>query len=519
MIQDFTATLKVDKKIVPLLSKSTYQKSFSSAIRELISNAYDADALSFKINISKDFEIIEMEDDGNGMTPDEFYKYLTIAGTKSHNFIDLTRRYKRKRIGQFGVGFLATFPFCETLEITTTTENSNIILTALIPASEYFKAANDINVDEIPIKGKIYTNEQEKNKKYTKVKFIKPSFLVKQYFTNKETRKRESISTWDPIKRFKWELQEDLPIPYNPHFIHYKSFIYPEPIGINVFFNEERLYRNNMPSQILEQDTVKINGIECNYVFATDYKAINPVEARGVKMRVNNVGIGERTDFDLKRNRGYSRLHWISGEVWLSEKIKPYLNLARDGFIMSPLIVEINDYLAEKLSKLAYYVEDIAVAEKEIDKTINDNRKASVKSKKEIISENLNKLEKRGFTLVKAAKNDKIITQAYTVDKANKIISVAEDIPIENDIAFILGEKIQLYYTNAGSTGYPCKFIRKDAIEINMDYPLFKSRTYGNVFKKMHLLLLIAVKRNSNSSKMYDEMINNFIEEFNEFKK
>ncbi len=82
MAEKFTSHLKVDKKIVELLSKQTYQKSFSAAIRELVSNSYDADALSVNITYDKAFTYIEIIDDGNGMTRSEFEKYLTIAGTK-----------------------------------------------------------------------------------------------------------------------------------------------------------------------------------------------------------------------------------------------------------------------------------------------------------------------------------------------------------------------------------------------------------------------------------------------------
>ncbi|MCF6298119.1 MAG: ATP-binding protein, partial [Flavobacteriaceae bacterium] len=117
MIKTITTHLEVDTKIVRLLSKSTYQRSFSSAIRELVSNAYDADSLSVRIKISDDYQQIEVIDDGNGMTYSEFQKYLTIAGNKSKK--ELTRKYSRNRIGQFGIGFLSIFPYCDELEIST----------------------------------------------------------------------------------------------------------------------------------------------------------------------------------------------------------------------------------------------------------------------------------------------------------------------------------------------------------------------------------------------------------------
>ena len=114
MAEKFTTNIHVDRNIISLLSKSTYLKSLSSAIRELISNSYDADALSVNINIATDLKSISVEDDGNGMTRKEFDKYLNIAGTKSPK--DVTRRYKRKRIGSLESGSLQYFLIAKNLK-------------------------------------------------------------------------------------------------------------------------------------------------------------------------------------------------------------------------------------------------------------------------------------------------------------------------------------------------------------------------------------------------------------------
>jgi len=103
MINRFEAEIKVDKNIVPLLSKSTYQRSFSEAVRELVSNSYDADALTVKIYVDSKFNNVIVEDDGNGMTKNDFNKYITIARKKGES--SQTKKYKRHRIGQFGSNF------------------------------------------------------------------------------------------------------------------------------------------------------------------------------------------------------------------------------------------------------------------------------------------------------------------------------------------------------------------------------------------------------------------------------
>ena len=50
MAETFTSQITVDKTIVSLLSKFTYERSFPYAFREVVSNAYDADATEARID-------------------------------------------------------------------------------------------------------------------------------------------------------------------------------------------------------------------------------------------------------------------------------------------------------------------------------------------------------------------------------------------------------------------------------------------------------------------------------------
>lgn len=519
MNKNFIANLQVDKRIVELLSKSTYQKSFASAIRELISNAYDADALSVEISIDKEFKTITIVDDGNGMSDKEFEKYLRIAGSKTSD--EYTRKYKRSRIGQFGVGFLAVFPFCKTLEIITTVENSSEILTAKIPAIDYTQAEKIQLVNEIPIPCTIIEDSSQRLAHYTKITFIEPNFTVLQYFATIETRKRESILTYDPFDKFIWELQEDLPISYYPQGKSYKKIDYEEPIGINVTVNGTPLYRNELQEIVLEKDTVEISGIECKYILTTSYKSIRPMEARGIKRRVNNVGVGPRTDFELKRDRGFSRLHWISGEIYFSQKIKEHLTLSRDSFIINPVIDDINSFFYEKLKKYAYYVEDIAVAEKEINQSVLDSKKGNVTPKEEVITTSLKKLRDRGFEIShKKANQSEGYNKPVNIDKENKKVIIIDKPELKKDYIFVNEVSFEIIYNKSGFEEFdpPCKIISPGVIEVNPDYPLFKSKSYGNLFKKLHIFLSIAQGSHRTSKDMYQFIVDNFLKEFEQYK-
>jgi hypothetical protein len=510
-MEKYIEHLRVDPQIVSLLSKSTYQNSFPSAIRELVSNSYDADALSVKIDFDTTYSSIEILDDGNGMTFEEFKRYLRIAGKKQDS--QFTRKYKRKRIGNFGVGFLSVFPFCDSLQIITTTENSTTLLTATIPAKDFFipnkkKNVFEINVEDIPISVVISNNPKEKLEHYTKIRLLNPTWLVDQYFTKPKSKKKESIIGWEPLERFIWELQEDLPISLREGSKYYKSYKYDEPIGINVKVNGKELYRNDYLDIKITEGSEIILGITCKYVFTTDYRSISLSQARGIKLRVNNVGIGKRTDFDLKRDRGFSRLHWIAGEIFFSEEMKEHLNIGRDGFVSNAVTEEIFDFFAEKLRNSAYEVDDVALAEQRLK---NKNPNQANKSRKEIIQSDLKKLENRGFQIsyVQSA-------VSTTIDKRGKNVYVSKS-DIEDVEKFeILGRVYQIKYDRWDiKSDFPaCKREGEKTFVINQDYPLFKSKSLGDVFKKFHILILIGQAKTNSSGQLSDFLRNTILEVF-----
>lgn len=523
MTEKFTSHLKVDKKIVELLSKQTYQKSFSAAIRELVSNSYDADSLSVNISFDKSVSQIEVLDDGNGMTRTEFEKYLTIAGTKQES--PLTRKYKRKKIGQFGVGFLSIFPFCESLEITSTAENSNEILKAVIPTKAYFlnnlkstsKKDGDTLVNDIPIEITININPSAKLDHYTKIRLLKTTHIVKQYFTKTITKKRDSIIAFDPIDRFKWELQEDLPIALNSTSKYSRTFKYQEPIGISVSLNNKDLFRNDYLDSILDQGDVVLSGIRCKYIFTTNNNSIKPSEARGIKLRVNNVGIGPRTDFFLKRDRGFSRLHWITGEIFFSEEIKEHLNIGRDGFISHPVTDEIFEFFAEKLRNAATDVETIDVAVKEINKVISSNKSQANIPKKEVIESNVKKLVGKGYKVVNSGGNPN--DNSLRIDRKEKTIYIPQEIKEEKEYITVLDKKYEITYDRWDITENEpaCKRVTNKKIAINQNYPLFKSKSAGNIFKRIHVMILIASENTRSSGQFYEVLNRGIIEEFKDY--
>lgn len=515
MINKFETSIKVDKNIVPLLSKSAYQRSFAEAVRELVSNSYDADALTVKITVEKNLENITIEDDGNGMTEKDFDKFITIAQRKGET--EFSKKYRRKRIGQFGIGFLAIFPFCEELKITSTVENSVDVLTATIPTKEFFEILKDHSeskyVEQIKVNGNIIQNEKERLNHYTRFELKQPTYFLKNYFKKSKTRKRSSILNSTPLERFKWELQEDLPIDYevlppDTEFLKYK-----EPIGLSVYLNQKKIFRNPLCRNIIDKGQKSVAKFTYKFVLSTNYNSITPLEARGIKLRVNNVGIGGRTDFYLKRDRGFARLHWITGEIHISENIKEYLTLNRNEFISDSNVDEVQETFAEILRKNAYELDKISVAEKALLNLQTESKTNIVKPKTQMFSENITKLKKAGFEIITTQREN---DSTLKIDKNKKQVYVGNIESFTQDTISIASRQFQVKYSKWNTKLSPCK-IAGDIIEINLDYPLFKSKTYGNLFKKLHVALALVQQSNTSSEDMYKNLIDLLNNDFKEF--
>lgn len=88
---------------------------FYNAIKELVTNSYDAKASEVEIKLSDDFSFIEIIDNGQGMTPfDLLHKYLRIGVFEKTTA-------ENDKIGGKGIGFLAPARYCKKVVITTKT--------------------------------------------------------------------------------------------------------------------------------------------------------------------------------------------------------------------------------------------------------------------------------------------------------------------------------------------------------------------------------------------------------------
>ncbi len=132
--------------LIEVLSWRTYT-SLVSSLREVVSNASDADAdnLNMTLSVTYDEELgrkvykLTFFDDGEGMTVEMFENYLRLAGKGRRQRTGAESTTSgRPIIGMLGIGSLAIAPWAQRVEILTKRRGSTQVLHIKIPYAKFF---------------------------------------------------------------------------------------------------------------------------------------------------------------------------------------------------------------------------------------------------------------------------------------------------------------------------------------------------------------------------------------------
>ena len=520
MTQDNTAgwpkKITVERKIVNLLSRSLYS-DFPRAIREAVSNSYDADATVVKIQIDPRNKEIIVEDNGNGMSVEQFDNYLKIAGTKAE--AGFSEKFRRKRIGRFGVGFLACFPFCENLEVTSKREGLEVGFTASIPTKRFVEGAGvEEEISSIPIEGYNQPYPGKSHEHYTKIRMTGLTELVEDYFKARSEKRRITIESEPGMNRLKWQLGETLPLDFENKYSEIAQHLINEPIGMEVWLNNEKLYRSDLGGQVLassEKTYIQLGNLKFKYAITTSWKIIHPVEARGIKIRLNGVGIGPRTYFDIEKEvRTFSRLNWLTGEVHIIEGLDESLTLTRDSFVWSPDYEAMKEFFHKVLLRTHSRIENVSGVEKEIKETFTVKDAMSPASTEEVINKSIKRLDSYGFDIVHKTMDEVGDTKfPIMIDKEKNVATVIDDHPSFE----VTQPEVRIRYKTFDKekrAREPISLAEDGTIEVNTSYPVFSGKTKGDILRRVHVLMFIAKKECKTADEMYDYLVRRIREVF-----
>ena len=501
--------LSVDKRIVHLLSASTYE-SFPRALRELVSNSYDADATTVTIDIESKRRQIVVTDNGSGMTPDEFEFFLRIAGEPRSK--SRSTELGRSRIGQFGIGFLAMFPFCRTMEIESTVAGSPVVFNARIESSRFFTDPEYSSVEDVTdsdVEGSEREELDLRASHYTRISMIDTNALLDRYLAQEGSStnriKEKSVRSYSGMERLKWELQDILPLSYRRGSL-ISSCIEPQFHNFDVYLNDSKLIANEFISEVLDQSNgiEMVGGIAFSWVIGTSWKAIHPNEARGLRVRLHRVGVGPRQFFDLGiAGRTFSRLHWLSGEVNIIAGLDDAITLDRDSFTQSQSYDEFRTFFQSKIRAQAYFIEDVDTARRKIKAQIERSPRASVASTSQVIESETKKLRNRGFKIIekKKPKSNKSPVEVHTTSRT---VIINTNFRSKKETISIDGIVWEIRYDRWDDGEFPHNvyYISKNNIvTLNQDSDYFNG-SHKDVFKRFFLALALA-DANSNTKRQF----------------
>lgn len=144
------ANFKVDPRLASLLGE-TY-RSTEHAVKELVDNAWDADAPTISITLPHPMTAnpIVIEDTGSGMTEQELRnEYLVVANDRRSRKGDRTKQLKRLVKGRKGIGKFAGLMVANVMEIETTARGKTTRV--VIAKEDLLNASRDLERIDLPL--------------------------------------------------------------------------------------------------------------------------------------------------------------------------------------------------------------------------------------------------------------------------------------------------------------------------------------------------------------------------------
>ena len=386
--------IKVSSKILGHISAGVY-RSPAGALKELISNAFDADATRVVITTNwPSFEIITCRDNGDGMSQEKFRQIMikeigesTKRVNINGNIGDVTDQ-GRSIIGWLGIGMLGIAQVCHEFKVISHHRESQTAFRASIRLTNFPREkVDDISRDNVPDqspnvgKFRIEPINYDPRKAGTHViaSDMRTAFVKKFRETSekyplpsrfsdflKQVHQSRSVKSISDYWQMVWELTVTCPIPYIDEGPFDWDNITVEPevkkqiidlqqsLSGNQFEvvvdglslrkpNQYPLARPEVQKQ--EQtagkifpvsENVKVHGRPLKltgYLYLQYNSAVEPMEIRGLLVRIRNVAIGtyDSTLFTYPSVPS-PRFNWLSGEIYVNAGLESALNIDRDSF-------------------------------------------------------------------------------------------------------------------------------------------------------------------------------------------
>lgn len=466
--------IKVASRIVDHLSSGLYE-SPSACLKELINNSFDADASTVNVFVKPDADRIIIEDDGHGMNAEEFERHFkSVSESYKRVNNETTQKYKRKKIGKIGIGFIAANEICDELELTSTKKGSKEELNVRINFAEIRKDPHSREknekgeLDKADYEGEILTTESDQSYTYIFLKKIRGdardilsgagttehmSGDISLYGKNHEsiceilkTKKIRSWSDFDTYSKNMLEIGLNTPVRYHDNWLPEKMAkklknitSEVENLNFKVFFDGTEIRKPIVfaPKKDVNKSFIEEFKFEGKHVSAKGYfyaqdTGLKPQELQGILTRIRYASIGKYDSgfWGFSPSKNPLLQSWISGEIYADDRLEEAMNIDRKTLrITHPAYVElqkeIHKYVDSFLKRVRSDIYGSGTKERKKIKAKNISEKVKVitdENSTKINKETQDYIEKTWNQKKSKSKNQKQVLKKYTIDELYKVV-------------------------------------------------------------------------------------------------
>lgn len=375
-------SIDVAASVIADISAGIYRTP-AGALKELISNAFDADARNVHISTNRPhFNTFTCTDDGSGLTPEKFKEVMSlIGGSSKRDQGDASPIYKRPLIGRIGIGMLSIGQICRSFEVFSSAKDSSVKFRARIdlepymrPEARRLKLGMALEKDAKVHVGdcEIEVAEEDPDKHYTRVVMerIIPGFrqqlrsqpMVELGVTPRTFRKgdmaaflasvsKDTVSEHGAYAQLIWELAVTAPVRYLPEGpvrgtrelsdlrkrmegYHFRVLL----DGVELQKPILLPYRTSTTHKVYphldfsKRLTDSRNLVVRGYLYWQKSRIL-PRELQGILVRVRNVGIGafDPTYLGYPKHEGW-KFSQLCGELYVDDGLDEAINIDRASF-------------------------------------------------------------------------------------------------------------------------------------------------------------------------------------------
>jgi hypothetical protein len=373
--------IQVHEKALAHLSRGLY-RSPASALRELVSNGWDANAGIVRITTNyPNFFQLAVEDDGTGFSREDFARLMSGGiGNSDKRPIGRKLIHERPIIGRLGIGMLGIAQICGSFTITSRMRSGKGFR-AKVTLYDLLKERLDSNDPGVmgaedaqtprEVDVGVYDFDREFDLSRAKMGTsivtddVHPTFARAFKQSLGSPKFKEPPSEWarairiisgvhtlqemGDYWRLLWELSASCPIPYIssacvPQRLvasdHERLESYDFKVIVDGLELRKPLALKGNPggytTQVIEEQHLKPYGRDLcfhGYILVQEGLQLKPDELRGILIRIKDVAIGyyDPSMLDYRFNEG-PRSRWLTGEIFVTEGLEDALNIDRDSF-------------------------------------------------------------------------------------------------------------------------------------------------------------------------------------------